>query len=103
MKKPCGVKGVMLLVVGIEAVALLFSHVSRALLALCFLGNTFCQWGKSITSSKEGKLQGVNLFLYFSRENFDGLEQTRGYLSHNMRVMGFQYNISCTYFFNTEI
>ena len=70
----------------------LFSHVSRAVLALCFLGNTLGKWGKSVTRSKEGKLQGVNLFIHFCRENLEGLEQTRGYLSHNMRVTRFQCN-----------
>ena len=63
-------------------VAPLFSHVSGAVLALCFLGNAFFQWGKSVTNSKEGKLQGVNLFLHLSREKFEGSEQTMGYLSH---------------------
>ena len=70
----------------------LFSHVSGAVLALCFLGNAFCQWGKSVTNSKEVKLQGVDLFLHFSRENFEGLEQSREYLSHNLMVTIFQYN-----------
>ena len=80
------------LVERLEAVAPLFAHVSGALPALCFLGNSFCQWGKSVTNSKEGKLQGVNLFLHFSTEKFEGLEQSREYLSHSMRVMIFRYN-----------
>ena len=86
MKQIGGDKGGPLLTLREISVAPLFSHVSGAVLTLCFLGNTFCQWGKSVTSSKEGKLQGVNLFHHFSRENFEGLEQTRGYLSRNMRV-----------------
>ena len=86
MKKTSGDNGVPLLTVGLEVVASLFAHVSRVVLDLYFLGNAFFQWGKSITNSKEGKLQGVNLFLHFSREKFEGLKQTRGYLSHNMRV-----------------
>ena len=85
-KQTGGDKGALLLAVRERAVAPLFSHVSGAVLALFFLGNTFGQWGKSITISKEGKLHGVNLFLHFSRENFEGLEQSREYLSHNMRV-----------------
>ena len=51
-----GDKGAPLLVVRERVVAPLFSHVSRVVLALFFLGNTFDQWGKSITSSKEGKI-----------------------------------------------
>ena len=70
----------------------LFSHVLGAMLALCFWGNAFCQWGKSVTISKEGKLQGVNFLLHLSRENFEGLEQLREFLSHNMKVTRFRYN-----------
>ena len=92
MKQTGGDKGEPLLAVKEGAVAPLFARVSGAVLALCFLGNTFCQWGKSVTSSKEGKLQGVNLFLHFSRENFEGLEKTREYLSHNMTVTRFRRN-----------
>ena len=56
MKKIGGYNGEPLLVIGIEVVELLFVHVLGEILALCFLGNGFCQWGKSITNSKEGKL-----------------------------------------------
>jgi len=49
-------KGAPLLLVREREVAPLFSHVSGAVLALCFLGNAFCQWGNSFTSSKEGKI-----------------------------------------------
>ena len=51
-----GDKGAQIFVVRERAVAPLFSHVSRAVLALCFLGNAFGQWGKSVTGSKEGKI-----------------------------------------------
>ena len=67
-KKTGGDKRAPLLVVMEGVVVPLFAHVSGAVLILCFLGNAFCQWGNSVTSSKEGKLQGVNLFLHFSRE-----------------------------------
>ena len=63
-KKIGGEKGAPLFVVRERVVAPLFSHVLGAVLALFFLGNAFCQWRKSIPSSKEGKLQGVNLFLH---------------------------------------
>ena len=55
-KKIGGDKGGPLLEVRERAVAPLFSHVLGAVLALCFLGNDFVQWGKSITISKEGKI-----------------------------------------------
>ena len=55
MKKIGSVKGVMLLAVRLEAVAPIFSHALGVLPALCFLGNAFCQWGKSVTISKQGK------------------------------------------------
>ena len=97
MKQTGGDKGEPLLAVRERVVAPLFAHVSGVVLALFFLGNAFFQWGKSVTSSKEGKLQGVNLFLHFSREKFEGLEKTRGYLSHNMRVMRFWYDTSQTH------
>ena len=56
MKQTSGDKGAPLLAVRERAVAPLFSHVSGVVLDLCFLGNTFGQWGKSVTSSKEGKI-----------------------------------------------
>jgi len=34
----------------------LFSMYQERVLALCFLGNAFCQWEISFTSSKEGKI-----------------------------------------------
>ena len=85
-KKTGGDKGAPILTVKEGAVAPLFDHVSGAVLDLWFLGNAFCQWGKSVANSKERKLQGVNLFLHLSRENFVGLENSREYLSHNMMV-----------------
>ena len=42
--------------IGSDKGASLFAHVSGVVLALCFLGNAFCQWGKSVTNSKEGKI-----------------------------------------------
>ena len=55
-KQTGGDKGEPILVVRERAVEPIFSHVSRAVLALYFLGNAFGQWGKSVTSSKEGKI-----------------------------------------------
>ena len=51
-----GDKGAPPLSVRERVMAPLFSHVSGVVLALCFLGNAFDQWGKSVTSSKEGKI-----------------------------------------------
>ena len=55
-KQTGGDKGPPLFVVRERAVAPPLSYVSRAVLALFFLGNAFGQWGKSVTSSKEGKI-----------------------------------------------
>ena len=52
----------------------------------------FVNGRRALLAQHKEKFQGVNLNLHFSRENFEGLEQTRGYLSHNMRVMIFWYN-----------
>ena len=68
MKQTGGAKGALLFAKRAGAVAPLLAHVSGVVLAFCFLGNAFCQWGKSVTSSKQGKLQGVNLNLHLSRE-----------------------------------
>ena len=71
MKKTGVVKGVMILVVNLEVVAPHFSNVPGALLTwVTLLVNGR---GALPTQSKE-KLQGDNLNLYFSRENFEGLE-----------------------------
>ena len=56
MKQTGSVKGVALLAERIEVAVPLFANVSGALPTLCFLGNAFFQWGKSVTSSKEGKI-----------------------------------------------
>ena len=56
MKKTGCIKGVMLLAIRIEAVKSILAHVVGALPALCFLGNSFFQWGNSVRSSKEGKI-----------------------------------------------
>jgi len=90
IKKTSIVKGVTLLAVRIDAVAPLFSHVLGALLTWVTL--FFNEIGALPAQNKE-KLQGDNIFLHFSREKFEGLEQTRGYLSHNMMVMRFRCNI----------
>ena len=55
MKKTGGDKGAPIFAVMERAVAPLFSHVLGVVLALLFLGNAFGQWGKNVTSSKEGK------------------------------------------------
>ena len=92
MKQTGGDKGEPLLAVKEGVVEPLFSHVSRVVLALCFLGNAFCQWGKSVTNSKQGKIVRGYFSCHFSRENFEGLEHTREYLSHNMMVTIFRCN-----------
>ena len=89
MKKIGGDKGVPLLAVRTGVVGLVLTHVSGVVLTwVMFLFNGR---GALPTQHRE-KLQGVNLNLHFSRENFEGLEQSREYLSHNMRVMIFRYN-----------
>ena len=55
-KQTGGDKGAPLFAVRERAVAPLFSHVEGVVLALFFLGNAFGQWGKKVTSLKEGKL-----------------------------------------------
>ena len=50
-----GDKGKIILVVRERVVTLIFSHVLGVVVDLCFLGNAFGQWGKSVTSAKEGK------------------------------------------------
>ena len=89
MKKIGGDNGAPLLSMREGAVAPLLAHVSGAVLTwvtLLFNGE------RALLVQNREKLKGVNLFLHFSRENFEGLEQTRGYLSHNMRVTRFWYN-----------
>ena len=89
MKKTCGDKGVMLLSVRAGAVAPLLSHVSGVLLTWVTL--LFNGVGALPAQNKE-KLQGDKLNLHFSREKFEGLERTREYLSHNMKVTRFRCN-----------
>ena len=86
MKQTGGVKGVTLFAIRLEVVASLFAHVSRTLLTWVTL---FVNGERALPAQNKEKLQGDNFFLHFSRENFEGLEQTRGYLYHNMRVMIF--------------
>ena len=67
-------------------VAPLFAHVLGVLLTwvtLLFNGRG------ALPSQNKENLQGDNFFLHFSKENFEGLDQTREYLSHNMMVMRF--------------
>ena len=89
MKKTGGVKGAPLLEVRTGAVAPLLAHVSGAVLTWVTL---FVNGRRALPAQHMEKLPRVNLNLHFSRENFAGLEQTRGYLSHNMRVTRFWYN-----------
>ena len=46
----------------------------------------------ALPAQNKENLQGDNLFLHFSRENFEGVEQTREYLSYNMMVTRFWCN-----------
>ena len=70
-------------------VAPLLFHVSGAVLTWVML---FVNGRGALPAQHREKLQGDNLNLHFSRENFEGLEQSREYLSHNMMVTRFQYN-----------
>ena len=79
----------MLLAVRVEAMEILFAHVSRAFLTWVTL---LVNGAGELPTQKKKKLQGDKLNLHFSRENFEGLEQTREYLSHNMRVTRFRCN-----------
>ena len=89
MKKTGGDKGLTLLAVREEVVAPFLAHVSRVVLTWVTL---FVNGRGALPAQHKEKLQGVNLNLHFSRENFEGLEQTREYLSHNMMVMRFRCN-----------
>ena len=89
MKKTGGVKGVTLLAVRAGAVAPLLSHVSGAVLTWVM---PFFNGRGALPAQNKENLQGVNFFLHFSREKFEGFEQSREYLSHNMRVTRFRYN-----------
>ena len=91
MKKTGGVKGVMLLAIRLEVVAPLISHVSGALLTCVML---LVNGEGALPAQNKEKLQGDNLNLRFSRENFEGLEQTREYLSNNMMVTISRCNIN---------
>ena len=89
MKQIGSVKGVMFLAVREGAVAPLFAHVSGALLTWATL--LVNGRGALPTQNKE-KLQADNFFLHFSREIFEGLEQTREYPAHNLMLMRFRCN-----------
>ena len=86
MKQIGGDKGALLLAVRTGAVDPLLAHVSRTMLTWVML---FSNGGGALLAQNREKLQGDHLNLHFSRENFEGLEQTREYLSHNMMVMIF--------------
>ena len=90
MKQIDGDKGEPLLIVRTGAVAPLLAHVAGVVLTWVTL---FFIVRGALPAQHREKLQGVNLNLHFSRKNFEGLEQTRGYLYHNMRVTRFRYNI----------
>ena len=89
MKQTGGAKGAPLLAVRTEAVAPLLAHVSGAVLTWVM---PFFNGRGVLPAQNREKLQGVNLNLHFSREKFEGLEQSMEYLSHNMRVTRFRYN-----------
>ena len=89
MKKTSDAKGAPLLAVRERAVAPLFSHVLGVVLTWVTL---FVNGRGALPAQHTEKLQGVNFFLHFSRENFEGLEKLREHLSHNMRVTRFRYN-----------
>ena len=89
MKKTGGAKGALLLAVRERTMAPLFAHVSGAVLTWVTI---FVNGRGALPAQHKEKLQGVNLNLHFSRENFEGLEQSREYLSHNMRVTIFRHN-----------
>ena len=74
MKKIGSDKGVTLLVVRVGAVAPLLAHVLRAMLTL---GTLVVNGRGALPAQHREKLQGDNLNLHFSRENFEGLEQSR--------------------------
>ena len=73
----------------------LFAHVSGVLLTWVML---FVNGRGVLPAQNKEKLQGDNFFFHFSREKFEGLDQSREYLDHNMRVMRFQYNRKSTRF-----
>ena len=98
MKQTGGEKRPPLLVVRIGVVAPPLAHVLGVVLTWVMF--FFIRRGSLPTQHRE-ELQGDNLNLHFSRENFEGLEQTKEYLSHNMRVTRFQCNI-CIYQFINE-
>ena len=89
MKKTGGDKGAPLLAVRTRAVAPLLAHVSGVVMTWVML---FVNGRGVLPAQHREKLQGDNLNLHFSRENFEGLEKSREYISHNMRVTIFQYN-----------
>ena len=71
MKKTCGNKGGLLLAVRKGVVAPLFAHVSGEVLTWVTL---FVNGRGALPAQHREKLQGDNLNLHFSRENFEGLE-----------------------------
>ena len=100
MKQTGGDKGVTLLAVRLGAVEPLFSYVSREVLTWVMI---FFNGKGELPAQHREKLQGDNLNLHFSKENFEGFEQTREYLSHNVRVMKFRYNMVAKAKFSTWV
>ena len=86
MKQTNDAKGEPLLAVRTRAVAQLLGHVSGVVLTCVML---FVNGRGALPTQHTEKLQGNDLHLHFSREKFEGLEQIREYLSHDMRVMIF--------------
>ena len=68
MKQTSGDKGELLLVVRKGVVATLLSHVSGVVLTLVML---FFNGRGVLPSQHKEKLEGLNFFLHFSRENFE--------------------------------
>ena len=67
----------------------LLAHVSGVVITWVTL---FFNGRGALPAQHNEKLQGVNLNLHFSRENFEGLEKSAEYLFYNMMVTRFRYN-----------
>ena len=90
MKKTGDVKGVTLLAVRLGGGTSLWSCIRSG----DSLAPPFVNERGALPAEDKEKLQGDIFSYHFSRENFKGLEKSREYLSHNMRVMRFRYNRS---------
>ena len=96
MKQTGSDKGLMILAVRAGVVAPLLSHVSGVVLTWVI---PFVNGRGVLPTQHREKLQGDNLNLHLSREKFEGLEQSREYLSHNMRVTRFGHNTIHPWFY----